>query len=188
MKFQTYQSKLIEENHQQFLTECERACYKLDDNFPAEDKTWTYYKYNMFVVTAGSKIFYNLFKEMQWCIRNFCQTKEPLWWGCWLNYHESNKVLDWHNHGSDYHGYISIDPKNTITEFEKWKVNNKIGQIYIGEGGHQHRVIVNEPYEGYRLTLGLDIWKNLDFYEDLQENDDGSVTTSVLGNLCYIPC
>ena len=93
MKFQTYQSKLIEDNYQQFLTECERACVKLDDNFPSEDKTWSYYKYNMFVVTAGSKIFYNLFKEMQWCIRNFCQTKEPLWWGCWLNYHESNKVL-----------------------------------------------------------------------------------------------
>ena len=67
--------------------------------------------------------------------------------------------------------YISIDPKNTITEFEKWKVHNKIGQIYIGEGGHQHRVIVNEPYEGYRITIGLDIWKNLDFYEDLKEND-----------------
>ena len=38
MKFQTYQSKLIEDNHQQFLTECERACLKLDDNFQKRTK------------------------------------------------------------------------------------------------------------------------------------------------------
>ena len=44
MQFQTYQSKLIEDNHQEFLEECERAVAKLDDNFPGEDKTWSYYK------------------------------------------------------------------------------------------------------------------------------------------------
>ena len=187
MQYQTYQSKLVEDNPEQFVEECGKALIKLEDTFPGEDKTWSYYKYNMFSVTAGSKIFYDLYKEMQWCIRHFCQTEDPLWWSCWLNYHKSNKVLDWHNHEADYHGYISIDPKNTVTEFEKWKVNNKIGQIYLGEGGHRHRVVVNENFDAPRITLGIDIYKEMNFFENIPEKD-GTVSGKVLGNLCFIPC
>ena len=32
-----------------------------------------------------------------------------------------------------------------------------------------------------------DIYKNLNFFEDIKEKD-GVVTTKVLGSMCYIPC
>ena len=57
-----------------------------------------------------------------------------------------------------FHGYISIDPKNTKTIFEDGTViNNKVGNIYIGPCNLKHKVEVNEPYEDERITLGFDV-------------------------------
>ena len=32
-----------------------------------------------------------------------------------------------------------------------------MGNIYLGRGHNEHKVVVNEQYEGYRITLGFDI-------------------------------
>ena len=80
-----------------------------------------------------------------------------MWMQAWLNYHNHNQVLGWHNHDWDYHGYISIDPKNTITEFRDYKIENKVGQIYFGPGQREHRVVCLDEFSDTRLTIGFDI-------------------------------
>ena len=67
-----------------------------------------------------------------------------------------------HGHSCQYHGYISIDPKNTTTLFKNGlQIDNKIGQIYIGPSGGlsewDHCVKINQPYRGNRITIGFDI-------------------------------
>jgi hypothetical protein len=73
-----------------------------------------------------------------------------------MSYEELDR-LDWHGHGFDYHGYISIDPKNTYTDFKDYRIDNKAGQIYFGPGHRSHKVVALEAYEGKRITLGFDI-------------------------------
>ena len=62
-----------------------------------------------------------------------------------------------HNHNCDYHGYISIDPRNTVTEFSDYKIENKVGQIYFGPGQREHRVVCLDEFSDTRLTIGFDI-------------------------------
>ena len=92
----------------------------------------------------------------------------PLWIQSWLNYHKGKEVekeLPMHSHKENYHGYISILPQDTSTIFKNGlKIDNKIGQIYIGPGDNKndndywdHYVKINKPYEGIRITIGFDI-------------------------------
>jgi hypothetical protein len=121
-----------------------------------EDLTKTYYKYNLFSLTSGSIHFYEIYKYL----RNYIIHKLPnekLWFQSWLNYHKEDEVLDWHTHAWDYHGYISIDPKDTTTEFDGYQIKNKTGQIYFGPGFRNHRVKVDNSYSDYRITIGFDI-------------------------------
>jgi hypothetical protein len=92
---------------------------------------------------------------------------------CWLNYHHSNEVLDWHNHAWDYHGYICIDPKKTRTVFREYEIVNQIGNIYIGPGNREHKVVVDEDYSSPRITLGFDIMVNNDneFFKLINPHD-----------------
>jgi hypothetical protein len=80
----------------------------------------------------------------------------------WMNQHKQEEVLGWHNHDWDWHGYISIEPKKTNTVFKDFVVENKVGQIYFGEGHKSHKVEVLEPYEGLRTTIGFDITSKID--------------------------
>ena len=80
-----------------------------------------------------------------------------MWMQAWLNYHNHDQVLGWHNHDWDYHGYISIDPKNTVTEFRDYKIENKVGQIYFGLGQREHRVVCLDEFSDTRLTIGFDV-------------------------------
>ena len=99
-----------------------------------------------------------LFKELKNIIKEYHKKDEPLWFQCWLNYHSDNQVLDWHDHQWLWHGYISIDPKETKTIFENgFEVKNEIGNIYIGPCNIKHKVVVNKPYFGHRITLGFDV-------------------------------
>jgi hypothetical protein len=150
--YKLFQSSYIATNQQAFIDQCEQI--KL--LFNGEDTTANYYKYNLFAATAGSTHFYNLFKELRDIIRKEIPDK-PLWFQAWVNLHTENNVLDWHNHAWDYHGYISIDPKDTATEFKDYIITNKVGQIYFGPGGRLHRVNVVTPYVGDRITIGYDI-------------------------------
>jgi hypothetical protein len=90
--------------------------------------------------------------------KKYSNTKKELWYQSWLNFHKVNEVLDWHNHPEClFHGYISIDPKETETEFESYKIKNEIGNVYIGNGQLKHKVNVLKPFEGYRITIAFDV-------------------------------
>lgn len=116
--------------------------------------------YNVFALTSPSPLYYELYCQLRSIIRLHVGNI-PLWFQCWLNFHRPDQVLDWHDHHWDYHGYISIDPKDTVTKFrckdDKYEIVNKTGQIYFGPGYREHKVFVNSEYTGPRLTLGFDI-------------------------------
>jgi hypothetical protein len=63
------------------------------------------------------------------------------------------------------HGFISIEPQDTKTIFYDnyedkesiYHINNKVGNIYIGDGNKWHEVISNNDFDGDRITLGFDV-------------------------------
>lgn len=174
MDYKLYQCNLIKENYNAYVNECNIAFNKIKKEIKSEDTTWNYYKYNLFYTTSTSILFYNLYKELNFYIRDFIGNDQPLWLQCWLNYHKNIKVLSnalgkdngFHGHLSKYHGYISIDPQNTITKFRNGlEIKNKIGQVYIGPGdesigkenGWDHLVEVVSPSLKPRITIAFDI-------------------------------
>lgn len=140
-------------NYQQTFVD---QCLEIQSLLNGADTTKSYATYNIFSMSAGSIYFYNLFEELRNIIRTELPTG-PLWMQAWVNIHNQENVLDWHNHCWPYHGYISIDPKNTETEFESYIIQNKPGQIYFGPGNRMHRVRVVDPYDGKRITIGYDV-------------------------------
>jgi hypothetical protein len=150
--YKLYQSDYIVKHQQSFLDQLEEI--KL--MFGEKDTTELYQTYNIFSVTAGSLNFYHLFHELSSIIRKELP-EGPLWMQAWVNIHDQENVLDWHNHYWDYHGYISIDPKDTVTEFEEYHIQNKVGQIYFGPGKRNHRVKNLSSYNGKRVTIGYDV-------------------------------
>lgn len=147
-----HQCEYISKNQQIFIDQC----MEIQTSLKGTDTTESYRTYNIFSITAGSIYFYNLFREL----RDIIRTEIPegsLWMQAWVNIHAENNVLDWHNHYWPYHGYISIDPKDTETEFDLYTIRNKIGQIYFGPGDRLHRVKVISPYQGKRITIGYDV-------------------------------
>jgi hypothetical protein len=125
--------------------------------FPADDSTWSYHKYNVFALTAPSSAFHQIYKELRTLIRSQLGDDRPLWIQAWINYHSSDEMLDWHAHEFEYHGYISIEPKNTNTIFENYTIKNEVGQIYFAPGYRKHKVELIEPFEGIRTTIGYDV-------------------------------
>lgn len=124
-----------------------------------ESSTWGYKYYNLFCLTAGSIQFYNIFQCIKEASLDYLGNKtENLFMESWINYHKPDEILDWHDHKNYLcHGYLSIDPKNTITEFKNYKITNKPGQIYIGPSERLHRVVMNEPFNGVRITIAFNI-------------------------------
>jgi hypothetical protein len=149
-------SKLIVDNHSEIIKFIE-VCHSVhQEYFRGESSTWTYSDYNFWAFSSPNKLMYSLYDELRDIINEHIPEKRK-WMQCWLNYHKCDEVLGWHNHDWDYHGYISIDPKNTTTVFENWEVKNDVGNIYLGRGNNMHKVVVNEPYKGHRITLGFDV-------------------------------
>ena len=111
---------------------------------------------------VGCKMYHRLFMDLQKIMRQIANNNEPLWYQSWLNFHNQKEVLDWHNHSDClFHGYISIDPKNTETEFKNFKIKNETGKIYIGPAGYLHRVNVLKPFTGKRITIAFDVISKL---------------------------
>lgn len=131
-------------------------CLQVKENYKGTDLTWDYSKYNIFSVTSGSLYFFQIYKELSLLFKEQLGDR-PMWFQSWLNVHENETLLDWHNHAWDYHGYISVDPKNTITEFEDYKIENKVGQVYFGPGNRLHRVVSEKEFSGSRITIGFDV-------------------------------
>jgi len=151
-----HQSEFISNNSIDIFEDLKISHRLFTDMFPTQDSTWSYNRYNIFALTAPSTNFFNIYKELRDVIRSQLGDR-PLWFQAWLNYHTSDQLLDWHGHEFEYHGYISIDPKNTKTIFENYEIVNKPGQIYFGPGNRQHKVQATAPFEGVRTTIGFDV-------------------------------
>ena len=147
-----YQSDIIKKHQQELIDQINEVKIVFGD----KDSTELYHTYNLFSITSGSIYFYNLFQELHSNIRLQLPNR-PLWMQAWVNIHKHNTVLDWHNHEWPYHGYISIDPCDTITEFENYEIKNKVGQVYFGPGGRLHRVKNLSEYSNDRITIGYDV-------------------------------
>jgi len=150
-KYEVYKSNAIIDNHSKLvahLLEFHNATDYRTDNFDT---------YNIFTEWTSDEM-YDLFFEVKTVVRNHIPHGR-LWLQAWLNAHRQDECLDWHDHTFPYHGYISIEPKDTTTEFAHWKVKNEIGNIYFGFGGeaNAHRVVVNTPYDDHRITIGFDV-------------------------------
>jgi len=120
------------------------------------DTTKAYIYYNIFGVSSPSIHMYRVYQKVREIVRSKFPN-EILWIQSWLNYHNYDEVLGWHNHSASWHGYISIEPQDTVTEFENWTIDNECGNIYFGPGKHKHRVVNQRKYKGKRITLGFDI-------------------------------
>lgn len=154
-----FRSKIIEENQQGFISDTRQAYERFRYNFPEKDSTRFYRYYNSFCISSGSENYYNLFIELRNCIRHYHKNSEALWLQSWINFHRRDEVLNWHSHyESIFHGYISIDPKSSETEFEKFSIKNEIGNIYIGPSSLKHRVNVLDYYNDFRITIGFDVF------------------------------
>ena len=159
MDYKIYQSKYIVEHQSEIIKQCHQAkkwYMRLPSRNATGDMTSDYFNYNIFSLTAGHYNFYEIYKELVSIVKSELGDKK-MWMQSWLNYHDQDQVLGWHNHDWDYHGYISIDPKNTVTEFRDYKIENKVGQIYFGLGQREHRVVCLDKFSDTRLTIGFDV-------------------------------
>lgn len=160
--YRIYQSNIIQSHLDEIITDIDRAYHLYSRKMNTYQTTWNFSFYNIFSITAPSKRFYELYKELRWAIRDFVGDDRQLYLESWMNYHffGADKILDWHNHGFKYHGYISVCPQKTITNFRHYSIENQIGNIYIGPGFREHRVEIVENYNSPRITLGFDVEDN----------------------------
>lgn len=129
---------------------------ELNYYFKEKDSTNYYPYYNIFSLTSGSMSFYHIYKEVYGIIKSNIDYS-PCWFQAWINIHQYNNVLDWHDHYWDYHGYICIDPQDTVTEFENYTIKNQVGLIYFGKCNNPHRVVNKSQYNQNRITIGFDV-------------------------------
>jgi hypothetical protein len=154
--YKLYHFDYIKENQLEIIEDIKKSHSNLIQD-GISDSTWKYYLYNIFGVTSPSLHFYHIFKELRRIIFDNVNN-DQIWLQSWLNFHNQNEILDWHNHRAPYHGYVCIEPQDTTTEFETgWNIINECGNIYFGEGNIQHRVVNNSSYSGKRITLGYDV-------------------------------
>tara|TARA_B100000029_G_C17547590_1_gene948983 strand:+ start:313 stop:939 length:627 start_codon:yes stop_codon:yes gene_type:complete len=169
-----YKSEVVLKQPEELKQQVARAYRLFKNTFPNHDSTLSQTEaqsgfsfYNVFALTSPSPLFWLLFRDIRRIVRNSinpvtCKMEDgqPLWIQSWINYHTPGQVLDWHGHDYPWHGYVSIDPKDTTTVFkgdEEYYINNSAGNIYFGPGDRSHKVIVNSDYTGPRITIGFDI-------------------------------
>jgi len=164
--YHLYKTNSVPENLMEFKFHSKQGYAKYKSIFMEKEESSTrgYTMYNLFQLTAGSLLFYNLYKDIKFVIFDYLKDKPELkymWFSSWINYHTSSEVLDWHNHRQSVcHGYVSIDPKDTTTEFKKYSIKNEPGLIYIGPSDTLHRVNVDKQFEGNRITIGFDVFSD----------------------------
>lgn len=161
MSYTLFYFDYIKQNQQEIIKDLKTSQNNLN-KYGVFDTTKSYIYYNIFGVSSPSKHLYVIYKK----IRELVRDKFPngmIWIQSWLNYHDFDEVLGWHNHSSSWHGYVSIEPQDTITEFENWSIENECGNIYFGPGTHRHRVVNNSNYTGKRITIGFDIMLENDY-------------------------
>ena len=148
----------IKKNIDHFNKYAHLAYKRFKFNYGERSPTTFYRYYNCTGLFVGSLMYHKMFKDVFKIIKKFSKTKEPLWFQCWLNMHKENELLKWHNHSESlFHGYVSIDPKNTETVFKNYTIENKIGNVYIGPSKNNHKVVNKNPYSGERITIAFDV-------------------------------
>jgi len=149
--YEVYQSDVIIKHQSKLISQL------LEFHEGTDYRTENFYAYNIFTEVTSTEM-YDLFCDVKAIIKKQLPSGR-LWMQAWLNVHKQDECLDWHHHNFPWHGYISIDPKDTTTEFSHWSVENKVGNIYFGPGtrANEHRVVVNSPYNDYRITMGFDV-------------------------------
>jgi hypothetical protein len=169
--FKIYKSSEIVENKDEFIKQIKSSIDSLKAIYPDIDSTWGYNVYNLFSISAGYEMFYNLYNDIKFIVRDHLKTDEPLWMQCWANYQYENDVLDWHAH-YDWacHGYVSIEPHESITMFQGFDIKNEVGNIYLGPTDVAHKVYIEKPYSTPRITCGFDV-ATLPVLLDMQERD-----------------
>lgn len=178
--YRLYSSPFVVGYQSEIIRDCNIGYKHFNEIFNKDNKgtTLEYLRYNIFSLTIRSNYFYVLYQQIIASVREFVGDDRPLWMQAWMNYHLPDEVLGWHGHSEKFllHGYISIDPKKTITRFNDYVIENKVGNFYLGKTGdnHMHCVEVLEPYEGHRITLAFDV---LDSYS----------TNPGPANLSFIP-
>ena len=157
--YKIYRSDVIVQHQAEMIGRLQAAHRKLMEKYGKinPSSTWLYRTYNVFSLVGPDKHFYNLFKDLNQVFKETLPNESPLWFQSWLNFHKQDEVLKWHNHTWYAHGYISIDPKKTKTIFREYEIVNELGNIYIGPGNREHAVEVLEPFNGHRITLGVDV-------------------------------
>ena len=169
--FRLYKSEYVTSHKSALIRDCKYAHSKFTAAFPNTNSTAStnvaeclkyrnhqgYLLYNAFSLAAPSPHFHELYRDLLYVIKDFVPDRN-LYIQAWLNFQTPDEVLGWHTHdGYKYHGYISIDPKSTTTEFEGYEIQNKVCQIYIGKAFTRHRVVNNRAFSGRRITIGFDI-------------------------------
>tara|TARA_R110000803_G_scaffold56738_3_gene114132 strand:- start:860 stop:1408 length:549 start_codon:yes stop_codon:yes gene_type:complete len=159
--YKTWELETVSKNQQVYVDQCNKLHKALLDQ-GITDTTWEYTKYNIFSLASSSEAFWFLWKNVQACVREYLGTDQPAWMTGWLNYHDNDNLLDWHNHlGSNHHGYISIDPKETKTlfkkPFENYEIENKTGLMYLGPSARLHKVESLSKFTGTRITIAFDV-------------------------------
>jgi hypothetical protein len=166
--YNTYNLKAVEANTDIFIDQCNQL-HKIITDMNISDSTWQYKEYNIFSLSSSSEAMWFLWRNIQICIRKHVGDDKPAWMTGWLNFHKHNQVLDWHNHtGSQYHGYVSIDPKKTKTIFKNqnvnYEINNEPGLLYIGPSERLHKVEPIESFDGVRTTIAFDVTTEKDIF------------------------
>tara|TARA_B100000287_G_scaffold369432_1_gene366282 strand:- start:1879 stop:2433 length:555 start_codon:yes stop_codon:yes gene_type:complete len=153
----------IKDNQAEFIKDLAHS-HESITKFGIIDSTKNYHAYNIFGASSPSVHMYKLYGVIRELVRRKLPDEDFLWMQSWVNYQTRDNVLDWHNHDAMWHGYVSIDPKDTCTEFKHgFKVDNEVGNIYFGPGFNQHRVVNNSEYEGIRITVAFDIMTSDNF-------------------------
>jgi len=162
LDYAVYNSKYIRDNLDEIIWHSDFSHMKFKHlPFLGPDSNRSYTLYNIFSLSAPSIHFYYIYKDLIKVIKERNKgVEEPLWAHSWINYHNEDELLDWHDHvGWKFHGYISIQPQKTRTVFRNpdYEIVNEPGNIYVGPGLREHRVVADEPFHGKRITLGYDV-------------------------------
>jgi hypothetical protein len=178
--------QFIKDNKEEFIKNAilahERFVFNYGKTFNEMSSTWFYKYYNLATLTVGCPLYYKFYIELQKIIRKTVNDDRPLWFQSWLNFHNQDEVLNWHHHPFCLlHGYVSIDPKKTETQFENFKIINEIGKLYIGKSGLKHKVNVLEPFKGKRITIAFDV------IEEKHINNNPTITNNLNVNTGFIP-
>ena len=169
--YELHRCELVVAHQAEFVDGCHRAVAKFRQLFGDKSSTWTFNSYNAFALTAGSVLFWQLYREFAVVVRGYVRHEGPLWFQSWINFHLDHEVLDWHRHrNSVSHGYLSILPHRTKTVFEAYEIVNEVGNLYIAPSEQKHKVVVLEKYTTPRITIAFDIFDERNIAQIHAEN------------------